>query len=255
MPRGIWVEGTELHIINEIDGSEWKYVGDLISNPTGAKLGSLWIENNDLHYIDMNGAKRKIPSVTMGTAIGEIGATWNNGKFLEYVDSLMQKRQAHTDIAHDDRAMESTAHNDNTITHTDNDTHSNYYYSSHSDSGSYSNNTTPHSDSTTSHGDNYWAPVHDDTTTHNDYFGNNAPHANNSPHSNSYLPSDHVNSYGDHSNTTGSHSNNDTHSNTTTYPYSDGGQYYNQPASHSDVAHADVPHYDVPYGDAPIRVT
>ena len=168
--EGIWIEGTELHIIDSTDGSEWKYIGTYVSTPANAIPGSIWIESGDLHYIDANGDKRKIPSVVMGTASGIVGSAWKSGRFLSFIDEVNRKKQTHTDIAHDDRAAQNTPHSDNYAapSHTNYDTHSNYYYTSHDDSGSHTDNTILHSDYYSPHYDNYISSYHIDNYTHND---------------------------------------------------------------------------------------
>lgn len=257
--EGIWIEGTDLHVIDSTDGSEWKYTGTYVSRPANAIPGSIWIESGDLHYIDANGDKRKIPSVVMGTASGIVGSAWKSGRFLSFIDEMNQIKQTHTDVPYSNRAGEYTPHSDNYAepSHTNYDSHSNYYYTSHGDSGSYNNNYFPYTDHYYPHTDNYISSNHVDNYNHNDYFGNNAPHSNNSTHSNNYYPPYYSNFAESHTNVSASHTDNDTHSNYTSNPYSDSGAYYDNyfPGSHGNIAHADSPHYDIPYGDSPVKVS
>lgn len=60
----IWVEGEELHFIDG-DGVEWKYTGDSVISDRfdgEGKEGQIWIDGDKIHYIDENDTDRILPS-------------------------------------------------------------------------------------------------------------------------------------------------------------------------------------------------
>lgn len=258
--EGIWIEGTDLHVIDSTDGSEWKYTGTYVSKPVNAIPGSIWIESGDLHYIDAYGDKRKIPSVVMGKASGIVGSAWKSGRFLSFIDEMNQIRRTHTDIAYGNMSEEYTPHTDYYVSpsHTDYDTHSNHSDVEHGDiPGSHTDDFTFHSNNYMPHSDGLEYFYHADYSDHYDAFGNNSPHINRIDHLDQKSGIRYNNEPEQHYNTEAHYSNSDTHSNYSKTNHSDSGDYYNSysPGYHGDISHVDSPHYDSPYRDSPVKVS
>jgi hypothetical protein len=58
-PGSLWIEDSELHWI-DVNQYERRYAGeDTGNNPSAASPGNLWMENSNLHYIDQSGNERK----------------------------------------------------------------------------------------------------------------------------------------------------------------------------------------------------
>ena len=56
-----WVEGDYLHFVDGT-GDEWRFLGDFVGTPSGARAGSIWIEGGGYwHYIDSSGEERRMP--------------------------------------------------------------------------------------------------------------------------------------------------------------------------------------------------
>ncbi len=65
MPRqgSLWVEGNYLHFIDSSE-DEWRFLGELVGTPSGARAGSIWLEASGYwHYIDSNGEERRMPGI------------------------------------------------------------------------------------------------------------------------------------------------------------------------------------------------
>jgi hypothetical protein len=54
----IWIEGQEIHYIDDQNREQRLTPTTLVQTNSPGKKGSLWIEGNDLHYIDENRAER-----------------------------------------------------------------------------------------------------------------------------------------------------------------------------------------------------
>lgn len=158
--RGVWVEGNDLHHIDQDHATEWRYAGTIVGTPAGAQHGSVWVEGSDLHYIDESGVERYCifagaTSVhTDGAALG--GSAWVETYVHWIQESGIVEMPGHADVTHSDHSdhADHTDHGD-TGPHTDHD--------DHSDTGS------AHVDTHADHTDVGHADVHADHTDHTDH--------------------------------------------------------------------------------------
>lgn len=89
----VWVEGTELHWIDE-NGIERVYEGEHIGTPSGARPSSVWVEGTRLHYVDANGAERRsYATPSLGSPPGRIGSAWIEGDALRWIDQTGAERE------------------------------------------------------------------------------------------------------------------------------------------------------------------
>lgn len=115
-PGSIWVEGSELHHIDE-DGNEWKLTGEDQGSITGQK-GSIWIENDKFYYVDEDNHKRECPKDNLSSTSGISGSAWIEGNYIHFLDTDQYNIQMWRDW--DDRVTSGNSKY--------------YYYSYHSDS-------------------------------------------------------------------------------------------------------------------------
>jgi len=204
----VWVEGDYLHHV-DAGKDEWRYLGDLVGTPAGAKVGSLWLDDDAyLHYIDSSGEERKVvwtdASPHADTA-ALIGSTWIEGDYLHWITAAANQERighadahgdgtphqdshsdtshsdSHTDVAHSDSHGD-VAHSDShSDTHGDGhgddelphiDTHSDFHNDTHGDSHTDSHSDSAHSDT---HGDVTHVDTHNDHSDHNDTVHQDKP--------------------------------------------------------------------------------
>lgn len=235
-PGSTWIEGNDLHYINQAGTNEYKVYGPDQGVRSSAKSGSIWIETALVAWI-------------------KEGAT---NKYLGHDD--VAHVDSHSDVAHVDGIHTDVAHTDSahTDTHTDTahvDTHGD---APHSDSHTDSHDDVVHSDSHTdvahsdSHVDGHGDAAHTDIF-HVDEHGDATPHGDSEHvdvpeenwHGDSHddvVHSDvahgdqaHTDSHGDSAHGDAAHA--DTH---TDAVHTD---------SHEDLAHTDVAHSDVAHAD------
>ena len=71
-----WIEGDELHWVDE-NGAEWYFPGTLVaSGPSAGLEGCIWVEGDDLHYIDANDDERKIYGPLGSVQAAVEGSLW-----------------------------------------------------------------------------------------------------------------------------------------------------------------------------------
>ena len=222
MPRqgSLWVEGNYIHFIDSSE-DEWRFLGDTVGTPSGARQGSIWLEGDYWHYIDSSGVERRMPGIFIynhSAGFGDPGYTGARKGSIWLEDTQHTDGTVHNDTPHGD--LPAGNHTDSTYgspAHTDspNAFHQNYpaYTQSHVD-------TTP---------SNAWTKpllhyieedtdergAHLDTTTnqgHGDHSDSSAWHLDTAQvnHTDVNLPN--------HGNTPGESSHTNTHSNVTPMP-------------------------------------
>jgi hypothetical protein len=215
-----YVYGTQLFFIDST-GTIKKYDGNLIaSGLTTAKVGSVWLENGAVCYIDESNNKRSIPAQTNVTKSGaRPGSLWVENTLFAWINESNTKIFGHADVA----AV----------------AHSNAPGSPHSNSGG-----NPHSNSPgSSHTDNM-TPHGNVPSTHSDqveYYANSWGVYANGPHSDMLHP--HADTGAPHYNAPGT-----PHSNYPATPHSNypGTAHSNYPATaHSN--YPGSPHSNQPY--------
>ncbi len=176
---GMWVEGDYLHHISSNVTTEWRYLGTFVSSTPGVPAaGSVWVEGNDLYYVDTSGNERRcVSSGTTGHSdAGALGGSAWIETYAHWVREVgTVELPGHADVVHSD--------------HTDHDDHND-----HDDNGAHSDSTThddvthsPHSD----HNDHEdfddlvaseW--VHDDYEDHGDHtdYTDHSDHSDSGPH-------------------------------------------------------------------------
>lgn len=206
--RGFWVEGNYLHHIGSNQTTEWRYLGAVVSTPSGAISGSAWIEGDYLHYIDASGVERRCSSTTGGhtDAAAIAGSCWvetyvhwirEAGGYevpghadIAHADGT-EHSDGHTDVAHSDNHSDtghadshadeahtdshSDTHNDNYQDHSD-DFHQDKHTDNHGDTHVDTSHTDTHTD--TAHGDGHsdtHTDTHDDHNDHGDVQAQNQP--------------------------------------------------------------------------------
>jgi len=200
--RGNWVEGDYLHHIASDQTTEYRFLGTSVGTPAGAVPGSLWVEENSLHYIDADGDERTCS--TAGASGGphtDTGALGGSAWVETYVHWIREsgsvEKRGHADVAHSDGTIHTDVHND--TAHSD----------SHGDSGhADSHGDAAHSDSHgDTHGDepfippdphiDFHADVHGDVNhqdTHSDVAHSDTSHGD-------VAHSDHTDTHTDHGDT------------------------------------------------------
>lgn len=275
-PGSVWIEGVDLHWIDE-NRDEWRFPGTLIIASPGGLFGSLWVEENDLHYIDANGDERKVYG-----PLGSIQNALPGSLWIESVTSLISWITSRTTRAaaggetstprprdlsrgEDGRRRypygttefwggpgvseyrEVNAHDD--LTHSD--THAD---ADHNDHGDIAHQDVTHTDvaHSDSHGDTHSDIPHDDvahTDSHGDHEDHDDVHDDEGPPHRDH--DDHSDSHSDIAHSDTSHD--DTHSDT----HGDVGHgdvaHVDQHTDHNDITHGDT-HGDVAHIDIPIYV-
>lgn len=206
---GVWTENTEFHYIDAATNNEWYFIGVFVSTPANAKQGSIWVEGEDFCYIDGSGDKRKYVGELIGVTSGKAGSVWDNATFFRWISETLKHIKGHQDTAHGDTAghTDSPGHSDGTFVDT-----------AHGDTA----HTDHHRD--WEHGD-----FHNDShSDHNDFHGDHFDGLSSPFHVDSI---DHYDGHGDTSHDDFAHG--DDHNN----------------IAHSDFAHGDVSHGDTAHGD------
>jgi len=199
--RGAWIEGLYLHHIASDQTTEYRYLGILVSTPAGAIVGSVWIDGNDLHYIDESGGDRKCLSAGISghnDAAAKAGSTWVQ-TYVHWIrgtgarempghgDVTHSDGTVHTDIAHSDShgdAHGDAAHGDGAhsdVAHSD-AAHTDVAHLDHNDGPGHADqhSDTPHSD--ISHSDVAHTDVAHSDVAHTDIAHSDIPAQSHSDH-------------------------------------------------------------------------
>lgn len=198
---GIWVENTEFHYIDAATNNEWYFIGVFVSTPALAKSGSIWVEGEDFCYIDGSGDKRKYVGELVGATSGKAGSIWDNAAFWHWISETLKDIKGHQDVGHGDTAGHTDVPGHSDGLHTD---------TAHGDTA----HTDHHRDweAENSHGD-YTQVTHFDHTDGASHLDQNTTFHDDIPHADFPHGDDHNN------------------------------------VAHSDFDHGDISHGDVPHGD------
>jgi len=155
-PGSIWIEGFNLHYIDQFN-REWMLAGVIVhSSASGVVPGSIWIDPNNsfLYYISEDGTSLCRPpligdAAVPGTAtpgsiwIGtdnllhwltpHIGTQRLNVRAHNDVAQIAEHTDTHTDTPHSDSPHTDTAHTDQTGSSTHTDQHSDTPHADHTD--------------------------------------------------------------------------------------------------------------------------
>lgn len=216
-PGSIWIEGNDIHYI-DTNTDEWSFTGELVLSAPAAIPGSIWISlGGRLHYIDATNGYRRLARVDDGlVSAAKEGSVWQDSAYLNWVANDLHKYHGHDDIAHTDSSPHTdTPHGDS---HGD-DAHGDSHGDSHGDTSHGDSHTDNHEDT---HGDSHLDTPSPHADTHNDFYLDTHDDV-------AHDDVGHDDSHSDSAHTDSSH--NDTHSDDA---HGDGG-------SHGDVAHADQP--------------
>jgi len=192
----LWTEDTHLHWVNNIN-VEYRNAGVQVTASSPGVPGSIWVVNNDIHYVSASGDERYVPGTSSGKhtdAAALAGSIWmethlhwiqqSSGVERDGTHADSHDDVAHGDVAHSDSHTD-TSHTDShqdtahTDSHTDSihidahgDNHNDHVDGVHSDNHSDFHNDTAHNDahSDISHGDTHNDVAHGDahTDTHTD---------------------------------------------------------------------------------------
>ena len=114
----IWVEGDYLHFVDD-SSDEWRFLGDYVATPSGARTGSIWIETDYWHYIDSSGEERRMPGIyiqdhTSPATGARFGSVWLENTY--HADGVLHNDTPHQDVTaynHTDATYGSPSHTDN----------------------------------------------------------------------------------------------------------------------------------------------
>lgn len=184
-PGEFGINGEYLHFV---DGSkeEWRYHGqDLGTPPSGREKQELWVDGNQIHYVDEFGTYRALDNELDPSISQTHGSIWieslGSRSRIVFISTANDTNEPHTNTAtHDDTGKDYTDHSD----HKDHDNHSD-----HQDSGK---DFSDHSNSY--HQDKYHS---DDSSFKNEHtnkrinVGGHIDHTND--HTNKSIHNDHSN--------------------------------------------------------------
>lgn len=214
-PGSVWVDGEELHFIDGA-GVEWYYEGDLKeAAPAEAQAGSMWVEeaNDQVCFVSETGDIRCLPrDVSESVSNAKSGSIWINDSHIKYIDPVGDKVQAGIDD-HSDQEHSDSGHDN----HSDNSGHNNHSDSGHDDHSNSHSNSSHYNSGHDNHSDNSGHDNH--SNSHNDtghgdaYYHHNTGHDD---HSDNSGHDDHWNSSGHndhHDSGHDNHSDNSGHNN------------------------------------------
>jgi hypothetical protein len=141
----IWVEDQYLHFCPTTT-TEYRYIGSYIANRPSGLVGSIWIDGENLRYLDSNKDERTLPLGTASTPTGVSsainGSVWIENNRLNSIEgTVKQKREYHTDqsfsdhLDHTDCVHSDNAHLDNYTNHSDFSTIPGLHVDQYSDTG------------------------------------------------------------------------------------------------------------------------
>jgi len=149
----LWVEGTYL-CFTDADGNKRGQAGTTTCN-SGTVSGQVWIEGDNIHYIDESLAERYLPFSLLAASAGSEGFwledTTVYKNYLHYITSAGNHNYWHGDSAHADHS--DGAHSD----HSDYADYTDYDVAAHLDHDDYQD--TPHGDVS-----------HSDYSDHDDWY-------------------------------------------------------------------------------------
>jgi hypothetical protein len=183
----VWVQGQYLHF-SPTTTTNYRYLGTFVANRSAGVVGSIWIDGQNLRYLDNNKDERVLPlgsvSSPAGVSSAINGSVWIENVRLNSIEgTVKQKREYHSDVSFADTSFGNT-HTDIPFSsaHTD-QSHVDFYSDSHSDqliiegpTGPY-----PYSDShNDSHADVDYSDSHFDqfySDAHGDASHADTPHS------------------------------------------------------------------------------
>lgn len=145
--RGVWIEGDYFHHIASNQTTEWRYLGTLVQAGSPGLTGSVWVEDDDLHYVDADGDERRVRSLGIvghTDSVAKPGSVWVE-TYLHWIGQFAANLGVRERPGHGDYHGDGTEHTD---VHHDTPHEDFHQDSGHADSHGDSHVDAPHEDHT-----------------------------------------------------------------------------------------------------------